>query len=45
MDGVLVDFDKGYVTIGGKKFNFEPLPPELQQIIEKKGLVNWMKSV
>jgi len=44
-DKLEVDFDKGYVTVGGKKFNFEPLPPELQQIIEKKGLVNWMKSV
>lgn len=44
-DKVEIDFDKGFVTVGGKKFNFEPLPPELQQIIEKKGLVNWMKSV
>ena len=43
-DKVDIDFDKGFVTVGGKKFNFEPLPPELQQIIEKKGLVNWMKS-
>ncbi len=43
-DKVEIDFDKGFVTVGGKKFNFEPLPPELQQIIEKKGLVNWMKS-
>jgi len=44
-DKVEIDFEKGFVTVGGKKFNFEPLPPELQQIIEKKGLVNWMKSV
>jgi len=44
-DKVEIDFNKGFVTVGGKKFNFEPLPPELQQIIEKKGLVNWMKSV
>lgn len=44
-DKVEIDFDKGFVTVGGKKFIFEPLPPELQQIIEKKGLVNWMKSV
>jgi homoaconitate hydratase family protein/3-isopropylmalate dehydratase small subunit len=43
-DPVDIDFDKGFVTVAGKKFNFEPLPPELQQIIEKKGLVNWMKS-
>lgn len=44
-DKVEINFDKGFVTVGGEKFNFEPLPPELQQIIEKKGLVNWMKSV
>jgi 3-isopropylmalate/(R)-2-methylmalate dehydratase large subunit len=44
-DKVEIDFDKGSLTIGSKTFTFEPLPPELKQIIEKKGLVNWMKSV
>ncbi|MGB8358607.1 MAG: aconitase/3-isopropylmalate dehydratase large subunit family protein, partial [Bacteroidales bacterium] len=43
-DKVDIDFDKGSLTIGGKRFTFQPLPPELKQIIEKKGLVNWMKS-
>jgi homoaconitate hydratase family protein/3-isopropylmalate dehydratase small subunit len=43
-DKVEIDFDKGSLTIGNKRFTFEPLPPELQQIIEKKGLVNWMKN-
>jgi homoaconitate hydratase family protein/3-isopropylmalate dehydratase small subunit len=43
-DKVEIDFDRGILVIGTKKFTFEPLPPELKQIIEKKGLVNWMKS-
>jgi len=43
-DKVDVDFDKGIITIGDKQFRFEPLPAELKQIIEKKGLVNWMKN-
>lgn len=44
-DLVDVDFTSGVVTIGIKKFSFEPLPEELKAIIEHKGLVNWMKSV
>jgi 3-isopropylmalate dehydratase small subunit len=44
-DKVEIDFDKGSLVIGDRHFTFEPLPPELKQIIEKKGLVNWMKSV
>jgi len=43
-DKVEIDFDKGIICIGEKQFHFEPLPAELKQIIEKKGLVNWMKS-
>jgi len=43
-DRVDIDFDKGSLTVGSRKFTFEPLPPELKQIIEKKGLVNWMKN-
>jgi len=43
-DSVDIDFDKGSLTIGEKKFSFEPLPQELKQIIEKKGLVNWIKN-
>ncbi|MFZ0473475.1 MAG: aconitase family protein, partial [Bacteroidales bacterium] len=43
-DKVEIDFDKGSLTVGSRKFTFEPLPPELKQIIEKKGLVNWMKN-
>ncbi|MDZ7634933.1 MAG: aconitase/3-isopropylmalate dehydratase large subunit family protein [Bacteroidales bacterium] len=43
-DSVDIDFDKGTLMIGDRKFSFEPLPQELKQIIEKKGLVNWMKT-
>jgi homoaconitate hydratase family protein/3-isopropylmalate dehydratase small subunit len=43
-DKVEIDFDKGSLTVGSESFTFEPLPPELKQIIEKKGLVNWMKN-
>jgi 3-isopropylmalate/(R)-2-methylmalate dehydratase large subunit len=39
-----VDFDKGVITVGKRSFSFEPLPEKLKQIIEKKGLVNFMKS-
>lgn len=43
-DRVEIDFDKGALTVGNRMFAFEPLPPELKQIIERKGLVNWMKN-
>lgn len=40
-----VSFDAGEIIIGGKIFRFEPLPAKLKEIIDKKGLVNYMKSV
>lgn len=43
-DSVDISLDKGEITLGNKKFGFEPLPDKLKQIIEKKGLVNFMKS-
>lgn len=43
-DYVDINFDKGQITIGEKIFDFEPLPGKLKQIIEKKGLVNYMKT-
>lgn len=43
-DQVEIDFDRGSLKIGESHFSFEPLPDELKAIIEKKGLVNWMKS-
>jgi 3-isopropylmalate/(R)-2-methylmalate dehydratase large subunit len=43
-DNVDIDFDNGQITIGDKRFDFEPLPEKLKQIIEMKGLVNFMKT-
>jgi 3-isopropylmalate dehydratase small subunit len=44
-DTVDIDFDKGDIYIGSAKFYFEPLPDKLKQIIDKKGLVNYMKNL
>ena len=41
---VEISFDRGQIRIGDKRFNFEPLPEKLKQIIEMKGLVNYMKT-
>jgi 3-isopropylmalate dehydratase small subunit len=34
----------GEILMGSDKFPFEPLPEKLKNIIDKKGLVNYMKS-
>jgi len=44
-DRVDLDFDHGEILIGVRTFRFEPLPAKLKQIIDHKGLVNYMKSV
>jgi len=43
-DNLDINFDNGEIIAGGRKFTFEPLPEKLKQIIDKKGLVNYMKS-
>jgi len=43
-DNLEISFDKGEIIVGQRKFTFEPLPDKLKQIIDKKGLVNYMKS-
>jgi len=43
-DKFAIDFQKGEVIVNNKVFNFEPLPQKLMEIIDKKGLVNWMKA-
>jgi 3-isopropylmalate/(R)-2-methylmalate dehydratase large subunit len=43
-DVVDVDFKEGIVLIGKNKYPFEPLPGKLMQIIEMKGLVNWIRA-
>jgi 3-isopropylmalate/(R)-2-methylmalate dehydratase large subunit len=44
-DKVGISFENGEIIIGMSKFRFEPLPEKLREIIDKKGLVNYMKSV
>jgi 3-isopropylmalate/(R)-2-methylmalate dehydratase large subunit len=44
-DTVSLDFDLGEISVGSKKFRFEPLPGKLKKIIDYKGLVNYMKSL
>jgi homoaconitate hydratase family protein/3-isopropylmalate dehydratase small subunit len=44
-DNVEISFDRGEILAGSKKFDFQPLPDKLKQIIDKKGLVNYMKSL
>ena len=43
-DLVDVDFDRGEILIGSVRYSFEPLPDKLKQIIDQKGLVNYMKT-
>ncbi len=43
-DAVGIDFVKGNVTVGGKVFNFAPLPEKLVGVFNAKGLVNWIKN-
>ena len=43
-DTVDVDYRTGLIRIGGREFHFDPLPPALAGVIEKKGLVNWLKE-
>lgn len=44
-DKLEIDVNKGIVNINKKEFKFSALPEKLMQIIEKKGLVNWMLEV
>lgn len=43
-DKVDVDLQSGIVYINQQEYRFAPLPDKLMQIIEKKGLVNWIRS-
>lgn len=43
-DAVDVDFEKGEVKTGEKIISFEPLPGKLNEIIQSKGLVNWISA-
>jgi homoaconitate hydratase family protein/3-isopropylmalate dehydratase small subunit len=39
---IKVDFTKGILFVGSKRFTFEPLPGKLLEILNAKGLVNWI---
>ena len=43
-DGVEIDFASGTIRVGAQKFDFEPLPDKLLEILEMKGLVNWIRN-
>lgn len=43
-DKVEVNFKEGYIKLNEKEFEIAPLPEKLMQIIEKKGLINWIKQ-
>lgn len=41
---VSIEFRNGLITIGDDQFHFEPLPEKLMEILDKKGLVNWIRE-
>lgn len=43
-DKVSIDTENGKIHIGDKSFNFAPLPGKLKEVIDQKGLVNWIKN-
>ncbi len=43
-DKLEIAFNEGYIKLNDKKIEIAPLPEKLMQIIEKKGLVNWIKN-
>ncbi len=44
-DEVQLNFSTGTIQVGKQKFQFEALPDKLMAILEKRGLVNWIKSL
>jgi homoaconitate hydratase family protein/3-isopropylmalate dehydratase small subunit len=43
-DKTQINFKESNISINGKIFKFGQIPEKLMQIIDKKGLVNWMKE-
>lgn len=43
-DEVTVELEKGSITINKMEFTFQPLPEKLLQILNMKGLVNFLKN-
>ncbi len=44
-DQVDINFDAGKIQIGGQTFGFQSLPQKLKEIIDKKGLVSYLRSI
>ncbi|MDP4221670.1 MAG: aconitase/3-isopropylmalate dehydratase large subunit family protein [Bacteroidota bacterium] len=44
-DRAEIDFESGKIHIADRTFNFQPLPGKLRDIIEMKGLVNYLKAL
>jgi len=44
-DEVQVNFSDGTIQVGKHEFQFEALPDKLMAILEKRGLVNWIRSL
>ncbi len=42
---VVIDLERGEISVGDEIFTFKPLPDKLKQIIDSRGLVNYMKSI
>ncbi|PLX16411.1 MAG: aconitate hydratase [Salinivirgaceae bacterium] len=43
-DKIEADLTAGKATVGDKTFDIPPLPEKLMEVIENKGLVNWIKT-
>jgi 3-isopropylmalate/(R)-2-methylmalate dehydratase large subunit len=41
-DKVSLQLAEGKITVGEKEFNFEPLPAKLLEVLDSKGLVNYL---
>ncbi len=41
---VNIDLEKGLILADDRQYPFAPLPPKLKEVIEKKGLVNWIRD-
>ncbi len=44
-DKVNIDFQDGKLLINDRGFSFDPLPDKIRMIIERKGLVNYLRSI
>ena len=43
-DHLEINFAAGTIRVGEQQFDFEPLPDKLMEILEMKGLVNWIRA-